>query len=464
MEMDKEEHLLSGKKTSAGALNMRAFLLFFLPSLMGVLLFLVPFPYNGAVTIAVAALADGLSASAGASLPYIMTAAICFSAVAACFLSWTNPAWAESYPGIRELFQVNQLSIALRVTGALFALMTLFQFGPEVIRSDITGGTVLFDLVTLLGAWFLIAGFLLPLLTDFGLMEFAGNQFRRIMKPLFRLPGRSSIDAFASWVGNGPLGVLITTKQYEEGYYTQREAATIATTFSVASIPFALIIISFIGLEDMFLPFYGSVVLAGLAAALICPRIPPLSRKKDTYYEKTGKQITESIPEGESTLKHGLHLAVQKAGKVTGIGAVAKKGSFIAMDIWFGLIPIVMAIGTAALIIAEFTPVFTYIAFPLVPVLQLLQIPEAEAAAPAMLVGFADMFLPAVIGSGIESELTRFIIAVISVNQLIYMSEIGVLLLRSKIPVTIGELFTIFIQRTIITLLLTTFFAHTFFF
>ncbi|MFA0071128.1 YjiH family protein, partial [Vibrio breoganii] len=39
-----------------------------------------------------------------------------------------------------------------------------------------------------------------------------------------------------------------------------------------------------------------------------------------------------------------------------------------------------------------------------------------------------------------------------SVTQLIYMSEVGALLLGSKIPVNILELFVIFILRTLITL------------
>ena len=37
------------------------------------------------------------------------------------------------------------------------------------------------------------------------------------------------------WVG--PVGVLITLQQYERGYYTAREAATICTNFSVVSVP-----------------------------------------------------------------------------------------------------------------------------------------------------------------------------------------------------------------------------------
>lgn len=67
-----------------------------------------------------------------------------------------------------------------------------------------------------------------------------------------------------------------------------------------------------------------------------------------------------------------------------------------------------MALGTIALMIAEFTPIFDYLSYPFVPLLQVLQIPEAQAAAPAMLVGFADMFLPAVVGSGIAIRIDPF--------------------------------------------------------
>ncbi len=62
------------------------------------------------------------------------------------------------------------------------------------------------------------------------------------------------------------------------------------------------------------------------------------------------------------------------------------------------------------------------------------------------------MFIPAVLASTIESDITRFVIAAMSVTQLIYMSEVGALLLGSKIPVKLWELFVIFLLRTLITL------------
>ncbi len=55
-----------------------------------------------------------------------------------------------------------------------------------------------------------------------------------------------------------------------------------------------------------------------------------------------------------------------------------------------------------------------------------------------MVVGFADMFLPAVIGSAIPNEMTRFVVATVSVTQLVYLSEVGAVILGSRIPVSLG--------------------------
>lgn len=245
--------------------------------------------------------------------------------------------------------------------------MVLYQIGPEVIWSDLTGGTVLYDLVPVLTTWFLVAGFLMPLLLQFGLIEFIGTLVRSLMRPLFKLPGRSSIDAMASWMGSGTVGVLITTQQYEGGFYTKREASVIATNFSVASIAFSLVVIQFIGLDHMFIQFYLTVIVAGLMAAIICPRIPPLSRKSDLYYEPVGKQISEDVPEGKTRLRWASEKAVSKASEVTGPKELIVNGTKNVLDIWFGLIPLVMGLGTIALLTAEFTPILRYYPLRLYP-------------------------------------------------------------------------------------------------
>ena len=78
--------------------------------------------------------------------------------------------------------------------------------------------------------------------------------FRPIMRPLFTLPGRS-VDNLASFIGDGTVGVLITSRQYGEGYYSRREATVISTTFSVVSITFAIVIAETIRMQDQFFYF-----------------------------------------------------------------------------------------------------------------------------------------------------------------------------------------------------------------
>lgn len=51
-------------------------------------------------------------------------------------------------------------------------------------------------------------------------------------------------------------------------------------------------------------------------------------------------------------------------------------------------------------------------------------------------------------------------VAATSVTQLIYMSEIGSIIMGSKIPVSLKDLFIIFVERTIVTLPVIALFAH----
>jgi len=245
----------------------------------------------------------------------------------------------------------------------------------------------------------------------------------------------------------------MTNKQYETRFYTQREAAVIGTTFSAVSITFSLVVISQVKLEYLFIPFYLTVCLAGVVAAIIVPKLPPLSWKKDNYIDDTPRHADdEMIPTNYSVVSWGYAQALKKADVAGGVKHLFLEGTKNAIDMIFGIIPAVMAIGTLALILAEHTPIFNYLGMPFVPLLELLQIPEAVDASKTIVVGFADMFIPSILASSIESDLTRFVIAALSVSQLIYMSEVGALLLGSKIPVNFLDLFVIFILRTLVVL------------
>ncbi|QNG61766.1 YjiH family protein [Bacillus sp. PAMC26568] len=433
---------------------------FIIPSLLGILLFMVPIKYNGDVTIPIAILSGILQKALGDFLPAIMTVIIILTLAGTLLAKAAKPDFVKRSPFFTTLFDVPMIWVIARLLGAIFAVLALFKIGPEWIWSENTGGLLLNDLLPILFSVFFFAGLLLPLLLNFGLLELFGSLLAKFMRPVFRLPGRSSIDCVASWLGDGTIGVLLTSKQYEEGFYTKREAAIIGTSFSVVSITFSLVVISQVKLGHMFVPFYLTVTFAGIIAALVLPRIPPLSTKHDTYYNSQDEKIAETVPEGYTPFSWGYKQALEQADKNKSVLSFFKDGAKNILDMWMGVAPIVMALGTLALMVAEFTPVFDWLGMPFIPLLELMQIPEAKEASKTLVVGFADMFLPTVLASEITSEMTRFIIACVSVTQLIYMSEVGGLLLGSKIPVSFKDLVIIFLLRTLITLPIIVGIAH----
>ena len=439
-------------------LKSKNFIRFLIPSLIGIVLFVTPVNQNGNLTIPIAVLANALLDFMGDGSTAVICLLIAVSAIITLVHKFVGIKFIKENPKLNNLFTLTPFWFTVRMIGFVFAIMMFFGVGPEIIIGDVTGGVVLYDLMPILVCVFLLAGLLLSLLLNYGLLDFFGALLIKIMRPVFNLPGRSALDCVASWLGDGSIGVLLTSKQYEDGFYSKREATVIATTFSAVSITFSLVVISEVGLEHMFLPFYGVVSLAGVVAAIIVPKLPPLSRVPDSYY--TEKSHREDIPEGTSPFKYGLSLALDKAEKAPGLKEFFKEGFENVMEMWFGTLPVILAMGTIALIIAEYTPVFKILGVPFIPLFNLLGIPEATAASQTVIVGFADMFLPSVIAAGFESEMTKFVVAATSVTQLIYMSEIGSIIMGSKIPVSLKDLFIIFIERTIVTLPVIALFAH----
>ncbi|MBB1508114.1 YjiH family protein [Pseudoalteromonas sp. SG41-1] len=468
---------MSNLTSSHPQFDFKVWFNFLVPSLIGVLLFMTPVPMDGAMTIPIAVMAKAVQAHITSYADTLITLIICTTGVLSLIFKVFKPAVLMKSTILKHLFDVHWLWLVIRLFGMAFIILTVLSINnpdfkstlPEFliplfdgITSGSTGGLVLKDLLPVLFSVFILAGLLLPLLLNFGLLELVGTLLTRVMRPLFGVPGRSAVDCATSWLGDGSVGILMTARQYEEKHYTQREAAIIGTTFSAVSITFCLVVLGQVGLEKLFAPFYLTVCLAGVVAALIVPRIPPLSFKKDIYIDGSQPdQHKERVPHGKNVFKHALHVALHKAKNSPGFAGTMKEGIHNALDMVFAVLPVVMAVGTFALIIAEYTPIFAYLGKPFIPFLELLQIPEAEAAAQTIMVGFADMFIPSILAAGtIESDVTRFIIAAMSVTQLIYMSEVGALLLGSKIPVNIFELFVIFILRTLITLPVIALMAH----
>ncbi|MCQ4925788.1 YjiH family protein [Tissierella carlieri] len=417
-------------------------------SLIGGFLFLVPIKYQDGFNIPVGIIIDWVKSYIHQYTMHIMLFLVTVNALFSLVAFIFKPKLVMEHKWLKRTLVTTPLYLISRILGAIIMLAVFFQIGPEQIISPNTGGTMV-DLTRSLVSILIVISYTMPLLTDFGIMEFVGILIKDFVRPLFMVPGRSAVDLITSWLGASNAAVLLTEKQYNTGYYSAKEAAIIMTNFSLVSVPFCYIIASILDVQHLFTPFYIIITAVGFALAIITPRIPPLSKVSETYNDETGKIVNEEVPEGKSKFQFAVESAALRA-KNSHFRDIVNQGNDMLFSVIFGLAPIIISWGTISLILVEYTPVFKILSYPLGYYLNILGVEQAFQAAPAALVGFADMFIPALILAPMESVQTKFILGALSLVQIIYLTEVGTIIIQSKVPLKFKELLIIFLERTII--------------
>ena len=146
--------------------SMWKFLLF---SALGMALFIIPFQWDGKITILLGVLTDTLQAVLGGYVVYAVLAIVTTSFIGALAVKVLRPNLHEGSMWAK-LFDVDWFWLGARFLGALFAWMIYLQVGPEFIINRNTGGVIFEDLIPILIPLFFFAILSLPFLTDFGLM------------------------------------------------------------------------------------------------------------------------------------------------------------------------------------------------------------------------------------------------------------------------------------------------------
>lgn len=442
-------------------LTRKKVLSFAIPASLGAILFLCPISIGGKSGIVVGIVLSAASDLVVAYTPYIVTVLMVITAIFSLIGSLLKPKFITKYNILNSAFVTTPLELTIRVLGAVLAVMTLFQLGTDVIYGVDTGGTML-ELCANIMVWFIVASFFVPFLLDFGLMEFVGTLVSGVARPMLRLPGRSMVNVITSFVGDQNLGIMVTNDQYVKGQYTGREAAIIAVCFSATGIAYWYIISNILNVESYFIQIVITMFLTAFIASVIMCRIWPLTAVEDKYYKDKKANLEDEKPENMSKFQFALQLAVQRALTFKGPKSMLERSVNFASGVIFAVLPVVMVVGTVGLVVATYTPVFEWLGTPFRYYLELLQVPEAAEAAPATVAGFADMLIPSLLGAEIESIRTRFIICVLSLSQIIYMSEVGPILLMSEIPIKFRHIVATFIVKTIIALPIITLMAMIF--
>lgn len=412
-------------------------------SILGIIAFLAPVTIGGESSILMghikSIVIDGYSDSIKVLIVIVSFITIIGTIIGKIKKEFKNPV-------LQELFICGPINGAVRIGGSIFFLMVHYGIGPKAILDPNTGGMMAGDLLPSLMVTFCVGVILMPLLTSFGLVEFVGVLIAPFMRKVFKVPGYAAVDAIASFLGDGTIGIVVTDQQYQKGYYTQREAVIIATSFSIVGISFAAVVADFLKFSSIFIIFYSTIAISTVVAGIIIARLP-LKKFKDEYYVE-GKVEERDIISFSLAIKKAAAVA-EKAKEVEIILDSIKKVAVL----YITFIPVIMFMGTAGLIVAEYTNIFSIISMPLIPFLQLLGFSKevAESMAPSMIVGFSDMYLPSLLIESVKSDMARFVIGTLSFAQLIFLSETGMILVASKIGFTFWDALKFFILRTIIT-------------
>lgn len=287
----------------------------------------------------------------------------------------------------------------------------------------------------------------LVFLIGFGLLEMIGVLMQPVMRPIWRTPGKSAIDAVASFVGSYSVGLLITDRMYQQGHYSVREAAIIATGFSTVSAPFMVIIAKTLGLMGQWNLYFWSAMAVTFAVTAISARIYPLSRLP-----------SESTPEaqlqpGESRLGSAWRAGMQQASVAPSLGSALRETFVDGLRMTAAILPSILAVGLLGLLAAKYTPLFDALGVLLYPLTWLFGLDEPMQVARAIAAGLAEMFLPAMLLKDAD-VLVKFVTAIVSVSSVLFLSASIPCVLATRIPLSLGHLLLIWLQRTLLSLLL----------
>ncbi|OEK67037.1 histidine transporter [Staphylococcus equorum] len=417
---------------------------FFIYSLIGIICFFVPITINGKSTILIDHIVQWITYLVNPILPYYVLLLIIIGALH----PFINKKWNKSKTDI--IFSL------FKVLGVFIAFMIVFDFGPGFVLKESIGPFLYDKLAIPLSVLIPVGAILLTFLVGYGLLEFIGVIMRPVMRPIFKTPGKSAVDAVASFVGSYSIGLLITNKVYKKGGYTHKEAVIVATGFSTVSATFMIIVANALGIIEHWNLYFWFTLAVTFIVTAITVQLPPIRFEKNTTYQN--QPYKEEKRRNMPLLKESwleAKLAVKNADSLIGnVRENLRDG--VVMTI--AILPSIMSIGFLGLIIAEYTPIIEYVSYIFYPFISIFPVQDVAILAQASTISIVEMLLPAAIAQTADLA-TRFIVGVMSVSAIIFFSSVVPVILSTEIKISVGKLVLIWFERVVLTLLITIPFA-----
>lgn len=411
-------------------------------SLLGVIMFFYPLTLWGKTTIPIDHLIGAIRTHLPSFGPFYAVLVMLLGAVQGL----KNRVWLKS--ALSAFFFVFQM------LGLAIGLMVVLNWGPLWLLDEQMAPYIFKIVAVPVGLIIPIGSIFLAFLVSFGLMEFTGEFMAPVMRPVFHTPGKSAIDAVASFVGSYSVGLIITNNVYKNGGYTAREASIIATGFSTVSATFMIIVAKTLGLMDIWGTYFWVTLIVTFVVTAVTVRIPPLCRIPAEPYPGA-MMIHESTESNKPLLIRAWEKGLEAAECAPHFGAIVKRNVIDGIQMATTVVASILSFGVLALALTKYTPIFDYTAYIFYPFFALLKVPDALIAGKAASVSIADMFAPAIIARE-TAAVTRFIIGVLAISEVLFFSGMLPCLFSTEIPISIKDVFIIWFERTVLTILLVT--------
>lgn len=414
--------------------------LFIFYSLFGIFMFFVPITIGGAKSIPI----DHIT-SLVKKLPNYNLVFGVFMVVAGIAYAIKTKSWQKS--------KLHSVFFAIKLVALVFVFMYVTKKGPARIFDGDMLPLIWNGIMVSVATIVPIGSVFLAFLTGFGLMEFIGVFMEPVMRPVFKTPGRSAVDAVASFVGSYSLALLITNRVYLEDTYTKKEAAIIATGFSTVSATFMIIVAKTLDLLDYWLAYFWITLFVTFLVTAITARIFPLNRKPQEYY--SGK---EYVPEEKKKVTFSDALDAGMTGyKNSGSLASVVKDNFIdGFKMALNIAPSLLGVGMIGLLLAEYTPIFDIIGYIFYPFTLITRVEEPLMVAQALGMSIAEMLLPApVVANAGLGLIAKMLVAVVSVSEILFFSASIPVMMGTEIPLKFSDYIIIWIERVILSIVIT---------
>ena len=356
---------------------------------------------------------------------------------------------------------LNKAFSIMRCVGIIFILFAVFSFGPEVMhetRPELNNVSissfVMNNILIAITISIPLAAIFLPFLLNYGLVEFVGVLVRPIMRPIFKLPGRSAVILVTALLGNFSVAHLAVDEQYQTGHMTEKESMAICTGFCSSSIAFMIVLTQNARIEEHWNAFFWSAFIITVLITLIGVRLFPISRIKNEY----APGITphpENIYKGnllKKSLEEALDVSQASLNPAITIGRILKATFAL-------LASIIMGAGfstSVGMLLYFYTPIFEWIGYIFHPFMWLVGIPTGEVATAATgaTISLLEVTIPSLLVSvGDWSIHIRFMMALVPLTSVIFLGSYVPSLLGTNLPVKFRHLLIVWLERMILSVI-----------